>query len=521
MAANSEMLISQEAKILLSNICNSLLQFDNKLGINFHIPPQLPVYTINEDQTDESSLSLIFDLYHIFNRPDCSLHSNLRDIIAYSNYYELLKKKKKSKVIKEFDEFKRKYNILMNKIIMSVSSTYNSDTRIINIRTVLLKMRLIKNWDDTMPCNYLYSMKPEKVSHHITYRTTQEGTFDNEPILSTHIYLKSKKSVSISGDVGPGLAYKFESRSDLLAALLSALDDAKVSDLHITKQQNVRADSTKYTTSGLDLSINFTLNHANRDNGGKYRGVFNSDDKQITSKLASHEKIIANFPLCYLGHHYMMYFQHIRKRIEELIEQIPFEYGQLCSFKCCNLKKIFIARPEIDYLTCGVCELNKCVRCGDTFTNYHTCIPPLDLMEYIREGGIICPGCQVPVVKDEGCNHMTCARCRTEFCMLCGKKYTTSIDAHHDFNVYGESCMGRETTTAVDLNPISLVERWGLGDEEIREALQVQREIDLHIIEDLEIPPPALNATTDDTEEQFGERLNFVIDSDDEWDDLD
>ncbi|DBA01074.1 TPA: hypothetical protein N0F65_002684 [Lagenidium giganteum] len=31
-----------------------------------------------------------------------------------------------------------------------------------------------------------------------------------------------------------------------------------------------------------------------------------------------------------------------------------------------------------------------------------------------------CPGCRNPIEKNGGCNHMTCSRCQTEFCWVCG-----------------------------------------------------------------------------------------------------
>ena len=49
-----------------------------------------------------------------------------------------------------------------------------------------------------------------------------------------------------------------------------------------------------------------------------------------------------------------------------------------------------------------------------------------------------CPKCRVPVEKDEGCQHMTCAVCHYQWCWVCGGKYTHNH--YKPFNLWG--CIG-------------------------------------------------------------------------------
>ena len=36
-----------------------------------------------------------------------------------------------------------------------------------------------------------------------------------------------------------------------------------------------------------------------------------------------------------------------------------------------------------------------------------------------------CPGCTSPIIKDGGCNHVRCGRCRVEFCWACMRSRTS------------------------------------------------------------------------------------------------
>ena len=49
------------------------------------------------------------------------------------------------------------------------------------------------------------------------------------------------------------------------------------------------------------------------------------------------------------------------------------------------------------------------------------------LEAWLRASGQRCPGCGVPVEKSEGCNEMTCTRCSTQFCFLCGAPFIDGV----------------------------------------------------------------------------------------------
>ena len=58
-----------------------------------------------------------------------------------------------------------------------------------------------------------------------------------------------------------------------------------------------------------------------------------------------------------------------------------------------------------------------------------------------------CPRCKMYTEKNEGCNHMTCAACKYQWCWICEKQYNYG---HYDFG----SCAGQQFTKANNLSEI-------------------------------------------------------------------
>eukprot|EP00439_Symbiodinium_sp_Y106_P000575 s6639_g1.t1 len=80
-------------------------------------------------------------------------------------------------------------------------------------------------------------------------------------------------------------------------------------------------------------------------------------------------------------------------------------------------------------MTCSQCGLTFCfvhsnAHPGQSCRQYefsqrlHTLRGTLAVARVART----CPGCGARIVKDGGCNHMTCAYCRANFCWLCGRQ---------------------------------------------------------------------------------------------------
>ncbi|KAG8731354.1 hypothetical protein FRC11_004415, partial [Ceratobasidium sp. 423] len=87
-------------------------------------------------------------------------------------------------------------------------------------------------------------------------------------------------------------------------------------------------------------------------------------------------------------------------------------------------KQFTCAMPDCDHTWCKSCSTT--IEKGKT----HTCDGSAELNRLMeREGWKKCPGCQAPIEKSEGCNHMTCTTpaCNTHFCWVCGGKVIQSV----------------------------------------------------------------------------------------------
>ena len=126
-------------------------------------------------------------------------------------------------------------------------------------------------------------------------------------------------------------------------------------------------------------------------------------------------------------------------RIAEVsnFEKCPFcDYGAICppvdadrEFRC--------RMPECERVSCRLCKRDSHL--------------PLTCKEFKKEDGVAerhaleeamtealirtCPKCKVPVLKEDGCNKVTCSRCRCIHCDVCGKDI--SKDAYAHFVDYG------------------------------------------------------------------------------------
>ena len=143
-----------------------------------------------------------------------------------------------------------------------------------------------------------------------------------------------------------------------------------------------------------------------------------------------------------LSHHLQAIGSQFYKKRSQAFVEAFIEFDQ-CFRRCTGPDCKFIGViPTLGQrslvTTCEHCETSFCFHCGDTPHQPARCEDVAQwnkLKEssnfWIRRNAKPCPGCKAPIEKNQGCNHMICERCETQFCWLC----LTKLQAHSEDHV--------------------------------------------------------------------------------------
>ncbi|XP_060947878.1 probable E3 ubiquitin-protein ligase RNF217 [Limanda limanda] len=99
-----------------------------------------------------------------------------------------------------------------------------------------------------------------------------------------------------------------------------------------------------------------------------------------------------------------------------------------------SLKKHNNHKSEHKYkIQCGNCQFVWCFRCHAPWHNGLKCRDYrrgdkllrswASVVEHGQRNAQKCPQCRIHIQRTEGCDHMTCTQCNTNFCYRCGERY--------------------------------------------------------------------------------------------------
>ena len=106
--------------------------------------------------------------------------------------------------------------------------------------------------------------------------------------------------------------------------------------------------------------------------------------------------------------------------------------------KCESVYQIYA--KETEWITCPTCSGRTCIQCDTVWHTNLTCEQyqrqraeeaerkarseeEQAATEYVSAHAKTCPKCQAPGEKVSGCDHMTCPRCKHEYCWKCFADY--------------------------------------------------------------------------------------------------
>jgi hypothetical protein len=100
------------------------------------------------------------------------------------------------------------------------------------------------------------------------------------------------------------------------------------------------------------------------------------------------------------------------------------EQGHSCNYSAFKSKKcsdVFCIGVLDNENVCIICETVYCYDCEEAKSNGHICDKGLLDSINLLKTMVKCPKCEIPAIKSEGCNNMTCPICKTNFCYRTGK----------------------------------------------------------------------------------------------------
>ncbi|KAG9747735.1 hypothetical protein KCU73_g7274, partial [Aureobasidium melanogenum] len=189
---------------------------------------------------------------------------------------------------------------------------------------------------------------------------------------------------------------------------------------------------------------------------------------------------------------------------------------RFCFSSACESGQLHPGGASEPIFSCQVCRHKHCVVCETNWHEDQTCEEFQAELHRNTENdeksekevekiSKPCPECRVPIQKNQGCDHMTCSRCRHQFCWICLVSYT---DIQRDGNHRHE-----KSCTHYRAHPTAAAERRRNEEERRRREESARRARELQERTAATTPPtqnqdaePSFQATVQDRLQQLEAR---------------
>lgn len=399
-------------------------------------------------------ISLIFKL---------STNVNDKLFINIVNFYKIACDiiHKKNKPFKLYNKY---LNIIQQHIINCEYDIYYKDIKIdndiINKRNYILSIK--PYYENGTRKNTTINITPSIITHinnnsELEYKRIN---YDGLKTTNLHVILRTKKLIDKNNNYhNLGLTFGCYSKEHMFNMFVNAIENTTPSQL-----KYVITDDTIYDNIGSikHNNILFTL-ELHLQHGSDVYGVIESNNTDIIQVLSRHrlqdkqlDQLVNKFYISsyyYLGY-YINYNYLIKKKIKNLIDSYfndpLFPYITMeCYRNSCKHMSIFKKPLNENYIvTCQNCNFaDFCLKCCKM--GHPGLCELIDTSSeiWINENSKKCPNCNTNIIKNDGCNHMKCTICHTDFCWLCNLSFNINeINEHYTvnniINPYINICIG-------------------------------------------------------------------------------
>lgn len=144
---------------------------------------------------------------------------------------------------------------------------------------------------------------------------------------------------------------------------------------------------------------------------------------------------------------------------------------------------------------CLCCSTSQCMTCKNSCHFPMTC-KQAEYLETLMSKGVVksvknvfikqCPKCNVSIQKDQGCSHMTCSRCKHQFCWICLENFNShtkckTIVKESQITFEGKNFSGEHSNTLERISFLDAFYNTNLFNKNLldQDKLELKRLIDL------------------------------------------